>query len=178
MQPALIAGVILLANVLTFAQDIDTGNVYNKFKSGGSINQKFLKDNGTSGIHVFRNLTVKSNSTTLIGKELEISQMEEKECNAVLKGNTTLLRSIWARDFTLDEPQNKVNASKNGLTTYLRFSRMIEQINDIGDTVFTSGYEEFLPITEETKLTSVKRTFFHTWKKSGLQWRLVTNTQR
>ena len=49
----------------------------------------------------------------LSATESQIIDMENLECNALLKRDTSALKKIWMRDFTLDAPQNDLLLGQN-----------------------------------------------------------------
>jgi hypothetical protein len=107
--------------------------------------------------------------------EIEISELEALECKAILKRDTMVLKKLWARDFTLDAPLNKVIESKNTLPYYVSYKRIIENLNVIGDAVYSRGYEMVQHLKVNGKLEDpVKKSYFHVWKKQNGSWRLVS----
>jgi hypothetical protein len=110
--------------------------------------------------------------------ENEIAILESRECQAVLKRDTLILKEIWVRDFTLDEPLNGLVSGKNPLRYYTSLKRMIEKFSTVDSLVFTSGYELGQQLSISGKLEDpIKQTFFHTWAKKNGVWKLSTKTK-
>jgi ketosteroid isomerase-like protein len=110
--------------------------------------------------------------------ELEIGTMESRECEALLKRDTATLISVWARDFTLDEPANGLVSGKNTLPYYTSLSRLIERCSVMDNTVFTSGTETVQILQSDGKLPDpIQQTFFHTWTRKPGGWKLTTKTK-
>jgi hypothetical protein len=110
--------------------------------------------------------------------ENEIADLESMECTAILKRDTSTLKRLWTRDFTLDDLLNEMLVNgKNPLPYYTSYNRMVENFNSMGDIAFTSGYEFIQPLKANGKMENpVKRNYFHTWiRKNGI-WQLSTKT--
>jgi hypothetical protein len=68
--------------------------------------------------------------------EIEIRNLEESERNAMLKHDTVSLKKMWAEDFTVNAPFNRVLLSRQelmdmvnkGAIQFTSFSRNIEQV--------------------------------------------------
>lgn len=109
--------------------------------------------------------------------ESEITDLESRECTALLKRDTATLVRLWARDFTLDEPTNKLATGKNPLPYYVSFTRIVEKLGAFDNIVFTSGYELSQQLNLNGKLDDpIKRNYSHTWTKEFGVWKLTTNT--
>jgi hypothetical protein len=109
--------------------------------------------------------------------ESEITDLESRESTALSKRDTAALIKIWARDFTLDEPNNKLVISKNPLPYYVAFVRTVEKLGAFDNVVFTSGYESFQKLLSNGKLEEpIKRNFSHTWTREHGVWKLTAST--
>lgn len=124
------------------------------------------------------NLIIAMTNLQLLPIENEIADLEGLECNALLKRDTAILRKLWTRDFTLDDPLNELVDGKNPLPYYVSYTRMVEKLTVMGDDmVYTSG-QEFLQrlrtdgIVEER----VTRKYFHAWTRKFGVWKLTTKT--
>ncbi len=125
------------------------------------------------------NVTFLVPESVLIGKILEVADLEVQECTAVLKGDTVRLAMIWARDFMLDQGLNKLVTGKNTLPRFVSFSRVVERMSVVGDAVHTSGYEFVTPFTADTKIPpATRRVFFHTWARQNGHWKLLMMMHR
>lgn len=120
-----------------------------------------------------KHLTTKIVAMTSV--ESEIHNLEDAECEAMLKRDTATLKIIWARDFTLEDSQSEVVVGANPIPYYVSFGRMIKRIDFIDDMVFTKGYEfARLLKTDGTLADPEVREFFHTWVNKDQKWRLIT----
>jgi hypothetical protein len=109
--------------------------------------------------------------------EIEISDLEAAECNALLKRDTSALKKIWTRDFTLDARQNEVTTGKNPLPYYVSLSRMVENVTAIENVIYTRGHEMVVFLKSDAGMSDpVKRQYFHVWTKRMGGWKLVTKT--
>lgn len=109
--------------------------------------------------------------------ESEITDLESRECTALLKRDTITLIRLWARDFTLDEPVTGLTTGKNLLPYYVAIIRIVEKFGAFDNVVFTSGYESFQQLKPNGNLEeTVKRNFSHTWTENLGVWKLTTNT--
>ena len=120
-----------------------------------------------------KHLTTKTMALTPV--ETQIHDLEDAECEAMLKRDTATLRTIWARDFTLDDPQSELMVGENPIPYYVSFGRMIKRIDFMEDMVFTKGYE-FVRLlkTDGTLADPEVREFFHTWVNKDEKWKLIT----
>lgn len=125
------------------------------------------------------NVSFATNSLVMTPLEIEIADAENRECEALLKRDTTALKNIWVRDFTLDEPQNKLVSGKNPIPYYVLVARVVEKCNAIGSNVYTSGYELTRRLKADGQLEEpVESTFFHVWANQAGTWKLSTRTRR
>jgi hypothetical protein len=110
--------------------------------------------------------------------EDEITDLEDLECTAILKRDTAVLKALWSRDFTLDEPSSELVNSQNTLPYYASFIRMVEKFTAMDiNTVYTSGYELVQPLKPNGGVDDpVKRNYFHAWIRTNGVWKLSTKT--
>jgi hypothetical protein len=122
------------------------------------------------------NIGYKAHNIPLSPVELEIMDLESRECVAVKKRDTLSLMRLWARDFTQDKRPNELVSNKHGLPNYLSLDRMIETFYVIdNNTVFTSGYESFREIKNDWQIGLLaERKYSHTWTKKNGVWKLTT----
>ena len=124
------------------------------------------------------NLTFATYNIPMSAIENEIANLEARECKAVLKRDTIVLKQIWKRDFTLDEPIGKLVSGKNPLPFYTSLIRVIEKFSTTDNLAFASGYELGQQLSATGKLEDpIKQTFFHTWTKKNGIWKLSTKTK-
>lgn len=125
------------------------------------------------------NVSFATNNLVMTPLENEISDAEDRECKALLKRDTTALKNIWLRDFTLDEPNNEFVNGKNPIPYYVFVTRLVEKCSVTGSNVYTSGYELTQKLTPNGQLEApVKNTFFHAWTNQSGTWKLSTRTRR
>ncbi len=114
--------------------------------------------------------------------EQEIRNLEQRETQAVLKGDTvTLFGKLWAPELIVNNPANVVITRpdvaaliKAGKINYESFERIIEKISIIGNTAIVMGREEIKPqgVTDNTG-KKVTRRFTNIWMKRKDNWKLV-----
>lgn len=125
------------------------------------------------------NVSFATDNLLMTPLENEIADAEDRECEALLKRDTTALKSIWLRDFTLDEPHSELVTGKNPLPYYVLVARVIDKCNAIGSNVYTSGYELTRRLKPDGQVEEpVKSTFFHVWTNQAGTWKLSTRTRR
>lgn len=114
--------------------------------------------------------------------EIEIRNLEGKERNAMLNHDTLTLKKLWAEDFTVNAPFNRVLLSRQGLMDmvnkgniqFTSFTRNIEQVVVKKDIAVTMGSEEVVfkgnaPQAGQT----IKRRFTNIWVKQNGVWKLT-----
>ena len=114
--------------------------------------------------------------------EQVIRKLEHDESDAVLRGDLSALEKLWAEDFTVNSPQNRISESRKvvldlvraGVIKYSSFVREIEAIRVHGDTVIVMGSEVVTPVGKVPNAGEiVRRRFTNIWLKSGGEWRLA-----
>ncbi len=171
---------IIVTTTRTFSQTTDTTTTFKTLDSSNTL-FKGIQSNGefNSGkqkvIIVRDNVVIESNEFQLNLIENEIADIESSEIKALLKRDTAALKKIWSRDFTLEEPQNKVNFEKNPLPRYVSLNRTILKITILDNVVYTSGREYSQLLRRDGRLDDpIERDFFHTWKNRYGVWRMST----
>jgi ketosteroid isomerase-like protein len=114
--------------------------------------------------------------------EAAIRAREDEERRAVLARDFDALERIWAAEFTVNAPTNKVivgaatvlGAFRQGVVHYTSFERNIEQIRISGDHAIVMGRETVKP-TGKAPLAgkTVERRFTNIWRREGGTWRAV-----
>jgi hypothetical protein len=134
-------------------------------KSGASEKWRMI----TRGDVIF-----KSTSFILTDYENKILDLESRECKALRQRDSITLIMLWGRDFTLDEKQDKLLPSKNGLPYYATLWRTIESITPIDSmTVYSSGFEVSQRIEVGLQVDSVQtKRFLHIWRQRNGIWKL------
>ena len=85
--------------------------------------------------------------------EALIRRLDHAEAQALLRRDTTELRTIWARDFTVNNPRNSITRGgeevvaliRSGTIDYSSFAREIETILFHGNAVIVMGSETITP---------------------------------
>jgi hypothetical protein len=114
----------------------------------------------------------------LTAYETEIMNMESREIEALLRRDTSSLRKIWSRDFTLDDTNNgQVMSSNNPLPFYVSLHRLIEGLTKIENIVSAHGYETYQLLKPNGKpAPPVRRSFSHMWIRKNGEWTLLTKS--
>jgi ketosteroid isomerase-like protein len=114
--------------------------------------------------------------------EREIRKLDAAEAQGLLHRDSSALRRIWARDFTVNNPRNSITRGseevvsliRNGTIDYSSFVREIETILFHGNTVIIMGSETIKPINKAPFAgQTVQRRFTHFWMKRDGKWRLT-----
>lgn len=122
------------------------------------------------------NVLFKSQGLLITSTEDKIIDLESLECGALKKRDSVTLIGLWAKDFTLDETQNRLITSKNGLPYYVTLWRMIENITQVDSvTAYVSGTEVAQRIGAGGQIEQLQtKNFFHIWERREATWKLIT----
>ena len=113
--------------------------------------------------------------------EGEIRRLERAEADGLLHKDIAALETIWAEDFTVNNPRNSISRGRNevvalirnGTIDYSSFVREIEAVLFHGDTVIVMGAETITPVGKAPFAgQTVRRRFTHFWMKTNGEWRL------
>jgi ketosteroid isomerase-like protein len=113
--------------------------------------------------------------------ELTIRNLEQQECKAALEKDTITLRRLWANEFTVNSPANRVvTGGKNTLdrpvinqADNMSFTRVIEHVMLKGDYAIVMGHEVVVPKgTSAVAPIPVKRRYTNVWMMEEGQWKL------
>lgn len=106
--------------------------------------------------------------------QADIWQLEAKECAAMLKWDTTTLQQLWSRDFTADFPLKEViTIAGKRFPNYSYISRTNQTLRQIDDTVYLSGEESIMLISDESNpRRTMVRHYTHLWRKENGSWKL------
>jgi ketosteroid isomerase-like protein len=113
--------------------------------------------------------------------EITIRDLEQQESKAVLEKDTITLRKLWADDFTVNSPANRVvTGGKNTLdrpvitqADNISFTRVVEHVMVKGDFAIVMGHEVVVPKTAGAIApTPVKRRYTNVWTMEEGQWKL------
>lgn len=110
--------------------------------------------------------------------ENKIRELEKAEAGAALAHDTTILESIWADDFTVNTPYNKVGTGTKGGPIHLYYERLDRNIEKLtvysNQLVMTMGNEV---IKRKPPMTlagqTLTRRFTHVWMKRNDKWQLA-----
>jgi ketosteroid isomerase-like protein len=114
--------------------------------------------------------------------ESEIRRLERAEADGLLHKDIAVLETIWAEDFTVNNPRNSISRGRNevvalirnGTIDYSSFVRDIEAVFFHGDTVIVMGAETITPVGKAPLAgQTVRRRFTHFWMKRNAEWRLT-----
>lgn len=165
---------VTLAATSTFAQIRDTTTAQGSFNVNASstFNQK------KEPHYIVRdNVVLAMSKLFLTPVEDQIFNLEVQECSAMLKRDTSRIKELWQRDYTLDDPAKEIVTGKNPLPYYVSLGRVIEKLTVIEKVAFVSGNETYREIKYDGKLTdTAKRNFFHTWTFQNGSWKLTTRS--
>lgn len=103
-----------------------------------------------------------------------VMEQDAEENQALLRRDTAKLRQLWQRDFTMDVPVHELVTGKSRLPFYASCSRVYENVEQSGGLFFVTGIEFVQELDQRGRMEpSYKRRFSHTWKQTGLGWKLV-----
>jgi ketosteroid isomerase-like protein len=114
--------------------------------------------------------------------EALIRRLDHAEAQGLLRRDSTALRRIWARDFTVNNPRNSITRGsdevvaliRNGTIDYSTFARDIETILFHGSTVIVMGSETITSVHKAPFAgQTVRRRFTHFWMRRAGEWRLT-----
>jgi hypothetical protein len=114
--------------------------------------------------------------------ETLIRRLDRAEAQGLLHRDSTALRRLWARDFTVNNPRNSITRGsdevvaliRNGTIDYSSFTRDIETILFQGSTVIVMGSETLTPVNKAPFAgQTLRRRFTHFWMRRNGEWRLT-----
>ena len=114
--------------------------------------------------------------------ETLIRRLDRAEAQGLLHRDSTALRRLWARDFTVNNPRNSITRGsdqvvgliRNGTIDYSSFARELETMLFYGSTVIVMGSETLTPVNKAACAgQTVRRRFTHLWMRRDGEWRLT-----
>jgi uncharacterized protein (TIGR02246 family) len=114
--------------------------------------------------------------------EQSIRKLEREESAAVLRSDVAALEQLWAEDFTVNNPQNRISQGRqdvlqlvrSGLIKYSSFVREIEAVRIHGNTVVVMGTEQVIPVGNVPKAgETVRRRYTNVWINKDGKWLLT-----
>jgi hypothetical protein len=124
---------------------------------------------------IIEEVTVETFNLQLTSAEEELSRWESLEIRALLKRDTTALRNIWLRDFTLDEPHNKIHIDSNPIPNYVSLWRLIDRFTVSDNHAYVTGVEYAIQLNHDGR-EQIKRKYTHLWVKKLWTWKLAAKT--
>jgi len=122
-------------------------------------------------------VTVETYNLQLTAIEEELARAESMEIRALVDRDTTILKTIWMRDFTLDDSHNTVHRDRNPITDYLTLHRRIENIMLVDSHAYVTGQEYAVYVTKDGNVTTlITRNYSHMWVKKLFAWKLATKS--
>ncbi len=114
-----------------------------------------------------------------VSVDQEIRKLEQGQVDALLRNDVDEMQTHWAKDYTVNNPFNKVvKASEGpiraGTLTYSSFIREIESIIIHGETVIVMGGETIVPNDNSPESgKTIHRRFTNIWMKENGKWLMV-----
>ncbi|MFD1873369.1 nuclear transport factor 2 family protein [Hymenobacter bucti] len=113
--------------------------------------------------------------------EAEITRLEQLEAQAVLKGDTTTLFRLWAKEFVVNNPDNRVVTAqqvrafmRTGKIDYASFQRIIEKITVVDNVAIAMGRETTTPQQKTANAgKTVTRRYTNVWVRQAGAWHLT-----
>jgi hypothetical protein len=113
-----------------------------------------------------------------------IRQLEQEVTQAILRHDTVRLKNLWAPEFMVNNPRNNISqnrravfqAMQEGLITYTRFERTIEQLQIRKNTAISMGQETFVSQHAIPGILAGKpyqRRFTNIWLRKNGRWQQV-----
>lgn len=125
-------------------------------------------------------------ATAHASDQQDVRERDDQERVAALNRDVAALQRLWADDFTVNAPNNRVVVGKKavldtfvggGIINFSSFERSIEFLRVDGDFAVVMGLETLVPISSAptaglTAGRKVVRRFTNVWKKETGVWRL------
>src|ERR1043166_8880462 len=109
--------------------------------------------------------------------EDEVRQIEEECRLAFLAGDIERLRKMWADDFAVNSPLNRINSGEQvldllqrGIIRHESMEQTIERIARHGDVVVVMGQDV---VRNPGASAVIQRRFTNVWRDEGGAWKLI-----
>lgn len=110
-----------------------------------------------------------------------IRKLEDKEREAILKSDTTLLAELMSKNIVVQNPENAIvgfqqimNRVRAGKINYASFERRIDNIAFVNSIAVVMGLETLVPQADTQHAgKTVKRRFTNIWTKENGSWKLT-----
>jgi hypothetical protein len=111
----------------------------------------------------------------------EVTRLDNLQREALLKGDTVTMKRLFAKDFVVNTPDNKVinyrqvaSLIRNGMLDYASFERTIDKATVSGNIVILMGQEVLKPRNQAMNAgKTVMRRFTNVWVQTGGSWHLL-----
>jgi ketosteroid isomerase-like protein len=116
-----------------------------------------------------------------IGAETEIRKLEEAQREAFLKKDTATLYKLFAPDFVVNAPTNKITTLqqlklliRSGEVDMESFERVTEKVTFVDNIAIAMGNETLHPTGKMPNAgKTVKRRYTNIWMKTEAGWKLA-----
>ena len=116
--------------------------------------------------------------------EAEIRALEQAGVKAILEGDISTLKQIWAPEFLVNTPRNEITETRDsvlliqkaGMIDYSTYEKVIERMQFQENIVITMGHESIVSKndTPAAKAGQIfKRRFTNIWMKKNGKWQLI-----
>jgi hypothetical protein len=113
--------------------------------------------------------------------EAEIARLEQLEGRSVTQGDTATLFRLWAKDFVVNNPDNRVVTAqqvrafmRTGKIDYGSFQRIIEKITVVDNVAIAMGHELTTPQRQTANAgKTVTRRYTDVWVRQAGAWHLA-----
>ncbi len=110
-----------------------------------------------------------------------IRKLEDSLREAFLRKDTSVLVKLYAPEFVVNSPYNRVSTLKDILANINQgkdnresFERTIEKITFVENIAIVMGQEKLVPVAPAANAgKTIKRRCTNIWMKNGTGWRLV-----
>ena len=121
------------------------------------------------------------NSFAQANDEDLIRKLEEKEREAILKSDTTVLAEVMSKKIVVQNPENAIvgfrqimERIRQGKINYTSFARRIDNISFINGIAVVMGLETLVPQTGSVNAgKTITRRFTNIWTKEKANWKLT-----
>jgi hypothetical protein len=111
--------------------------------------------------------------------EAAIRKLEQLECTAVLEKDTVTLRTLWADDYTVNSPGNRVvTGGRNTLdrpvitqSENVSFTRVVEHVMLRAGLAIVMGHEVVVP--KSSPAAAIRRRYTNIWINDKGDWKLI-----
>lgn len=113
--------------------------------------------------------------------ETKIKDLEQREVQAVLNKDTITLKSLWDKDYVVNNPEGKIVLAKHNSVDRpvlqrqrTSLTREVEKIIVNGDVAISMGNETVVAMGDDSKPEQItRRRYTNIWMKKDGSWKLV-----